>query len=89
LQIERNEPKIPSVIQICEISKLEFGRIDLQRGRFLFLHTLDPLLPVASGGFAASGISHYRGHRSIASASCRVVQTAQNLSLEAAYSFGI
>jgi len=33
-QIERNEPKIPSVIQICEISRIEFCRIDLQRGWF-------------------------------------------------------
>jgi hypothetical protein len=36
LQIERNEQKIPSVIQICEISRFEFCRIPLQRGRFLF-----------------------------------------------------
>jgi hypothetical protein len=36
LRIEQNEPKIPRVIQICEISRFEFCRIALQRGRFLF-----------------------------------------------------
>jgi hypothetical protein len=33
------------VIQICEISKFEFRRIELQRGRILFLHILGRLLP--------------------------------------------
>ena len=40
MQIERNKPKIPSVFQTCGISKIKFCRIDLQRGRFLFLHSL-------------------------------------------------
>jgi hypothetical protein len=31
------------VLQICEISKTKFFRIDLQRGRFLFLHSLGRL----------------------------------------------
>jgi hypothetical protein len=41
------------VIQICAISRFEFCRIDLQRGRFLFLHSLDPFPPVVSVRFPA------------------------------------
>jgi hypothetical protein len=39
------------VFQICEISKIGFCRIDLQRGRFLFLHSLDPNRTHASGSY--------------------------------------
>ena len=34
--------KMPSVIKTCELSRFEFCRFDLQRGRLLFLHSLDP-----------------------------------------------
>jgi hypothetical protein len=53
LQIERNESKIPSVLQFCEISKIEFRGIDLQRGRFLFLHSLgrEPSITDGAGCF--------------------------------------
>ena len=37
-----SQKKMPSVIKTCELSRFEFCRFDLQRGRLLFLHSLDP-----------------------------------------------
>ena len=57
LQTGRNEQKIPTVIQICEISKFESCRIDLRRGRFLFLHGLGRLQP---DGACTAGVDPLR-----------------------------
>ena len=69
-QIERNEKKIPSVIQFCEISKFEFCRIDLQRGRFLFFHTLDPFATVVTSRFREA---NYRNEVSLRAYSGRLI----------------